>query len=88
MGELLRDFLNAILTIIGASSLTDEEFDSLTLVQAWFDVETYEALLSIIDSREVVSNTRDRLTYYFLARGVEVSEPSAGVTKIYVGDEL
>ena len=73
---------------IGATSLTDEEFDALTIEAVNLDVATYEALLAVLDSRELVSNTRDRLRYYYLARGVEVAEVSAGRSNIFVGAAL
>lgn len=84
----MREFLNAILSFIGASSLTDLEFESLEIESYAYDAATYEALLAIVDARESVSNTRDRLRYYFLARGVEVSASSAGRSNILVGAVL
>lgn len=83
----MRDFLNAILSFIEASSLTNEEFDSLTVSVPEYTKEVYEALLGVLESRESVSNTRDRLRYYFLARGVEVDEPK-GRSNIFVGGVL
>jgi hypothetical protein len=44
--------------------------------------------LAIVDARELVSNARDRLRYYFLARSVDVSESSTAVSQIYAGDVL
>lgn len=84
----MRAFLNAILAVIGSTSLTDVEFDTITATVADYTLETYTQLLAVIDSRETVSNTRDRLTYYYLARGVEVSASTAGKSNIYVGDAL
>lgn len=56
-------------------------------VQA-YTAALYTEIMLVLDSREAVSNTRDRLTSYFAARGVSVTEPSAGVSKIYVGSDL
>lgn len=84
----MRDFLNAILSFIGATSLTDGEFSALEIESYAYDLATYEALLAVVDARESVSNTRDRLRYYFLARGVSVSESSAGRSNILVGAVL
>ena len=84
----MRDFLDAILTIIGASSLTDGEYASFPSLAQEYSVAVYEALLEILDDREAVSSTRDRLRYYFLARGVEVEESSPGRSNIYVGSVL
>lgn len=84
----MRAFLNAILAFIDAASLSDVEFDSIELTEQEYTVETYEALLAIVDERETVSNTRDRLRYYFLARDVEISESIPAETNIYAGDVL
>lgn len=81
--------MNAILTFIGASSLTDEEFESLEVEDQEYTSEVYEALLGVLDARELVSNTRDRLTSYFTARGVSVTETAADdKTNILVGGVL
>lgn len=84
----MRDFIDAILAFICASSLTDEEFATFTISLQVYTEDLYNEILSVLDSRESVSNTRDRLTYYFQARGVEVTEPSAGKSNIYVGSVL
>jgi hypothetical protein len=54
-----------------------------------YTAELYAEVLLVLDSREAVSNTRDRLRYFFLARGVELASSSpAGSSKIYLGDDL
>ncbi len=73
---------------IEASTLTDPEFESITLIGMNYDVDSYNALLGVIDSREGVSTTRDRLTNYYLARGVEVSAPPVGTSNIFLGSPL
>ena len=75
------------MSFIEAASLSDEEFESIELDDEEYSVEVYEALLAILDARESVSNTRDRLQYYFLARGVETSALE-GTSNILVGDVL
>lgn len=84
----MRDFVDAILIFIGAASLSDSEFASLASSLQIYTVELYTELLAIIDARESVSGTRDRLTCYFLARGVEVSASSPGRSNIYIGGTL
>jgi hypothetical protein len=84
----VRDFLDAILSFIGAASLSDDEYASIDLDTQAYNVETYEALLTILDAREQVSNLRDRLRYYFLARDVAVSDAAAASSKILIGDVL
>lgn len=73
---------------IDAATLTDPEFESITLIGMNYDVDSYNALLSVIDAREGVSTTRDRLTNYYLARGVSVSAPPVGTSNIFLGSPL
>lgn len=84
----MRAFIDAILAFIGASSLTDGEFDALTIESAGLDLETYNAILAVLDAREVVSDTRSKLTLYFQAAGVTVTEASAAKSNIYLGSAL
>ena len=84
----MRDFINAILSAIGSASLNDEEFEIITIESQTLTKALYLEIMLVLDSRETVSNTRDRLTYYFKARGVEVSEPSAANSNIFLGADL
>ena len=86
----MRAFLNAILAFIGAESLTDEEFEYCDeqLSSSAYDVATYTALDSVLADRESVSSNRDRLRYYFLARGVAVGELDQGKSNILIGAPL
>lgn len=84
----MRDFLNLILSFIGASSLTDTEFNSLTITEQVYTVEVYESLLGVLESRESVSDTATRLKYYFLARGVEVTTDYTPKSNIFIGAGL
>jgi hypothetical protein len=88
----LRDFVDAILAAIGTSSLTDEEFGWLTTESAIYTLELYNDLVTnVLNTREEVSNVRDRLTYLFKAHGVLLTEgntPPVGTSKIYLGDAL
>lgn len=84
----MREFLDAILEAISAASLTDDEYNTIGLESAGHDVETYNALLALLDSRELISSSRDRLTAYFVARGVSVVESSAAKSNIFVGSGL
>lgn len=69
----MRDFLDEILTFIGADSLTDDEFDALTVSEEEYVVSVYAALKGVLEDRESVSDTLYRLAFYFLARGVSVA---------------
>lgn len=84
----MRDFLDAILEFIGTTSLTDSEWGTITVSTEEYSVDVYTELLAVLDSRESVSDTRDRLRYYFLARGVSVSESDQVSSNIYVGSSL
>ena len=86
---MLRDFLNAILVFVGAATLTDLEFTSIELIATnSYSVETYGALLGILDARESVSNSRDRLRYFFLAKDIQVGELPATTSNIFFGAVL
>ena len=84
----MRSFIDAILSFIGADSLTDVEFATFTISVEAYTKELYVEILAVLDSRELVSNTRDRLTYYFKARGIEVIESSPARSNIYAGGGL
>ena len=84
----MRDFLDAILAFIGTTSLTDDEFDAIQVDEQVLSFDLYNELGSVLNARESVSNTLTRLTHYFLAAGVEVSEPSAAKSNIFIGDSL
>jgi hypothetical protein len=87
-GGDLRDFIDAILAFIGTTSLTNEEFAWFTVTDQEYTQTLYAEMILMLDSREAISSTRDRLTSYFEARGVTVTEPAAGVSKIFLGDVL
>lgn len=85
----LRGYLNSILAFIGAESLTDEEFESLPEdLEQTDDLAVYQALLGVLEARENVSSSIDRLNHYFLAMGTAVGEPETAVSNIFVGSSL
>ncbi len=55
-------------------------------------MELFGELVLLLNSREAVSDTRDRLAFYFKARGTDVSAtaPAAvtGTSRIYIGEDL
>ncbi len=54
-----------------------------------YSLENYTALLLVLDTREEVSNTRDRLRYGFLAHGTTIGEDTeSDDSKIYLGSSL
>ena len=85
----MRNFINIIFAFIGAESLNDEEFDMIDVTAQSLTLELYKELLIVLDSRETVSTTRQRLTAYFVAAGVDVGQtPSAARSNIFLGSGL
>lgn len=86
----MRAFLNQILVFISAGTLTDEEFDSLTIEDAAYNQATYNALKAILVARAPVSNLPTRLLRYFQSTGATVSDDATYTAKsdIYLGDAL
>ena len=74
--------------MISAATLTDDEFDTFTVETQAYSSELYAEILAVLDSREAVSNTRDRLTHYFQARGVNIVTPSSAQSNIFLGGGL
>lgn len=87
-GGVIRDILNSILTFIGAENLTDDEFDGLTISAAAYDAITYAALDELLSTRQAVSSQRDRLTFFFKAKGVDISSTDQGTSNILIGSVL
>lgn len=87
-GSDLRDFLNGILSFIGATSLTDLEFSALTIDSSGYNAPTYTALSDVLKAREAVSTIQDKLYFYFRARGVEIAQASTGKSNIFLGAAL
>jgi hypothetical protein len=83
----LRTLSNQVLGFVGSTSLTDVEFTFGDLNPS-YTVELYGALLAVLDGREAVSGSRDRLRYFFLARGIEVGELTPPKSNIFYGSVL
>lgn len=86
----MRTFLNSILTFIGSSTLTDSEFATINLTEQTYSIATYNALRSVLESREMVSNQLYKLKGYFKLKGVAVGgEPAVRPTsQIFIGGSL
>lgn len=88
----MRSFLDAILTFILCSTLSDDEWTTIdTLTDQSITLANYQALAGVLISRESVSDAQNRLKYYFMAGGVVIAvtdAPVVGKTDIYVGDDL
>ncbi len=84
----MRTFLNNILAIIGSTSLTDGEFATVLSTTVEYSQSTYDDLARVLESRESVSTTIDRLNAYYLARGVTIEALETGKTNIFIGAVL
>lgn len=87
----MRDFLDAILAFINSESLTDEEFETVTLEEQTYTKETYEQLRTILEAREGVSGQTKKLKLYFIAKGVDLSGASSPKTpnsNIFIGSKI
>lgn len=70
----LREFLDSILEFIGSESLTDDEWDTITLPAVnTLSKEMYEALKAVLLTREDVSGQGKKLKLYFISAGVDLS---------------
>ncbi len=88
----MRDFLNFILGFIGSTSLTDVEFDELTITAYGNDVETHDALKALLIERDEAPEIIDQLKFYFLAKGVTAlsddAQPDTAQSNIFIGSAL
>lgn len=88
----MRTTLNGILQFIGASSLTDEEWNSLDADALDSDRLRFDALKGVLASRESVSEMYRRLVSYFKAKGMTFGddEPTEALesSNIFVGSSL
>lgn len=84
----MRDFLDEILSFIAASSLTDEEFETVQSEITIYDQSTYDDLARILNTRDAVSTYQARLLAYYTAKGVTVTAATTGSSNIYIGSVL
>jgi hypothetical protein len=68
--------------------LNDEEFEMITVTVPSYSKELYTEIMLVLDSRQSVNATRDRLTFYFRAKGAVVTEPTAAKSQIFIGSGL
>lgn len=87
----MRNWLNGILQFIGATTLTDEEYDSINFLSLEVNVynqAAYDELAKIMIARESISVLHDRLVALFKAKGTDVVAQSVGKSTIYLGSVL
>ncbi len=87
-----REFLDDIFDFIGSETLTDEEYDTISLeAELEYDKPTYEALRSVLEGRENVSGQVKKLKAYFCARGADLAGDTVIPTpnsNIFIGSDL
>lgn len=87
----MRNFLDAVLAFIGATSLTDAEYDALNFLNlevAVYNEALYNELMKTLVARETVSTTRDRFRALFVAKGVSVPDVPATKSNVFLGSVL
>lgn len=87
----MRNFLDAIMQFISAATLSDEEFataSSLPDDPGEYTIEVYNVCLAIVDGRELVSGTRERLAHLFEAKGISITQDPIQKSNIFIGSPL
>ena len=87
----MRDFLDEILSFINAETLSDVEFDAVTITVQNYSTATYNQLKTILESREMVSSELKKLANFFRAKGTSVSSSESSHTprsNILIGKAL
>lgn len=84
----MRDFLDSILAFISAPSLTDVEFDTITLTTQVYSNAVYDELSAVLVSRDAVSSTHSKLIAFFKAKGTDVTGTDLGLSNIFIGGPL
>ncbi len=83
-----REYLDGILSFVGAESMTDLEFNALTITNVANDVANYNALVGVLNSRELVSSQLSRLSNYYLAKGTDIDVADQAKSNIFIGGAL
>lgn len=87
----MRQWLDAILTFIGSTSLTDSEYDSMNFLKVTngtYDQASYDELAKILAGRELVTTMQVRLVGFYASKGFTVSPASTARSEIYIGSAL
>ena len=87
----MRAWLNAILSFIGSSSLTDEEYNSMNFVNVTeqvYDQASYDELSKILAGRDQVSTMQSRLLGVFQAKGASITAAKVAGSQVFLGSVL
>lgn len=72
---MTRTFVDAIFEHIGAESVTDDEFATLSVdLVDEYTKETYIALRDLLSAREAVSQFLKRLKLYYCSMGISLAD--------------
>ena len=87
----MRDWLNSVMAFIGSTSLTDEEWAAVNVLEMTtleYNQAAYDQLSEVLVSRESVSTMQVRLAALFTAKGATFTPAALAETNIYLGDVL
>jgi len=84
-----RAFLNGVLSAVGTSSLTDDEYATITVDQNFeYTTALHAQMQAVVVSRDALSSANARLGSFFKAYGVDLGTQTSPTTGIYVGGAL
>lgn len=87
----MRDWFNRVFIFIGTTTLTDEEWASVNVVDVvtdQYDQAAYDQMAAVLLAREAVSTMQSRLVGVFTAKGATLTEIPQAKTNIYIGNVL
>ena len=87
----MRTWLNGILTLIGASSLTDEEYNGINFLHLTvneYNQAAYDELSKVLVDRESVSSIQQKLVAFFKLKDLDVVPAVTAKSDIYIGSVL
>lgn len=84
----MRNKIDAILILIGTSTLTNNEYQTIVTADPQNNNEEYIAVLSVLIGRGSSEVTLDRLYFYYKALGTDIGEPKVIKSNLFVGSVL
>jgi hypothetical protein len=85
----MRTFINSILSFIGESNLTDEEFDALPEgLTLEYNLALFNAVKTVLNGRSASVQTHQNLEQFFQIKGVNVSGAYVAGSEIWIGEDL
>ena len=85
----MRTFINSILSFIGESNLTDEEFAALPGgLTLDYNLALFNAVKTVLNGRSSSLQTHQNLEQFFQIKGVNVSGAYVAGSEIWIGEDL